>query len=97
MCGISCILAVGGHTPTHISSNHACVNGNSTESKRKKLLQGLDQSLDQIKHRGPDSRGYWISQDNEVGTLVNLTWVTRLALTDMLLQRLVMYASLSTT
>jgi asparagine synthetase B (glutamine-hydrolysing) len=38
--------------------------------ERKKLLRDLDQSLDKIKHRGPDSRGHWLSADNRVGTLV---------------------------
>lgn len=29
--------------------------------------QTLDNSLDSIKHRGPDARGQWISNDGRVG------------------------------
>lgn len=38
--------------------------------ERHKLYSDLEASLDQIKHRGPDSRGHWISDDNRIGTLV---------------------------
>jgi hypothetical protein len=38
-------------------------------TERKEICSTLDASLDKIKHRGPDSRGRWISEDNRVGML----------------------------
>jgi asparagine synthase (glutamine-hydrolysing) len=37
--------------------------------QRDDVQQALDASLDEIQHRGPDSRGHWISDDNRVGML----------------------------
>ena len=37
----------------------------------------LDQSLQQIVHRGPDSCGNWISDDCRVGTLADFTDFSR--------------------
>lgn len=34
---------------------------------RCKMHEELSSSLDAIAHRGPDSRGIWISEDNYVG------------------------------
>lgn len=59
MCGISCIIKLDrgqGH-------DAHCLNDTKTLEKQ------LDDSLELIKHRGPDSRGQWISSDNKVGTL----------------------------
>lgn len=59
MCGISCIINLDrgqGH-------DAACLGDTKTLAKQ------LDDSLELIKHRGPDSRGQWISPDNKVGTL----------------------------
>jgi len=39
----------------------------SCDSHALELAQKLDASLDMIKHRGPDSRGQWISDDKRVG------------------------------
>ncbi|KKY19459.1 putative asparagine synthase [Diplodia seriata] len=50
MCGISCIVH----------------QGNPSGIDRDKLSQELDASLEAIRHRGPDSRGQWISPDNRV-------------------------------
>lgn len=66
MCGISCILALHGQAP----QTEQLTNGHTPSSERKQLSKELDESLDQIKHRGPDARGQWISEDNRVGTLV---------------------------
>ena len=72
MCGISCVFGLKAHSPEphqqHQSNGHS--NGDTHVQERKKLLRDLDQSLDKIKHRGPDSRGHWLSADNRVGTLV---------------------------
>lgn len=71
MCGISCVLALEGRSRHPSHHDHAQTNGDTTASERKHLLQSLDASLDQIKHRGPDARGHWLSADNRVGTLVH--------------------------
>ena len=83
MCGISCILALDGRSH-HAHTSHTNgtngthqVNGDTTAAShknhaRKQILHDLDKSLDLIKHRGPDSRGHWLSKDNRVGTLVNI-------------------------
>jgi asparagine synthase (glutamine-hydrolysing) len=71
MCGISCVFGLKTHSPgqqLHQTNGHA--NGDTHMKERKELLRDLDQSLDKIKHRGPDSRGHWLSADNRVGTLV---------------------------
>ena len=39
-----------------------------------KLAKELDDSLDLIKHRGPDARGQWISPDKRVGPLTYNTY-----------------------
>jgi asparagine synthase (glutamine-hydrolysing) len=71
MCGISCVFGLKAHSPEpqqHQTNGHT--NGDTHMQERKKLLRDLDQSLEKIKHRGPDSRGHWLSADNRVGTLV---------------------------
>jgi asparagine synthase (glutamine-hydrolysing) len=71
MCGISCVFGLKAHSPEpHQHQTNGYANGDAHMQERKKLLRDLDQSLDKIKHRGPDSRGYWLSADNRVGTLV---------------------------
>lgn len=78
MCGISVIVALQGHHhhhDQHIASdtvtngiNGVHTNGNGPEDgARAKIAKELDQSLDQIAHRGPDSRGQWISEDKRIG------------------------------
>jgi asparagine synthase (glutamine-hydrolysing) len=54
MCGITCAVALRGHGPL--------------AKERGELSKTLDQSLDNIKHRGPDAEGHWISEDCRVGT-----------------------------
>ncbi|KAL2350834.1 asparagine synthase [Cryomyces antarcticus] len=70
MCGISCILTLEhsshtlkerGHLPPGV--NGVSVNGDEASTK---LAKELDASLELIVHRGPDSRGQWISPDNRV-------------------------------
>lgn len=56
MCGITAMLTLQGHLPL----NHEIKGG---------LSISLNESLDMIKHRGPDSRGQWISPDSRVGPL----------------------------
>lgn len=73
MCGISCILALQhyhNHDSTHVTTRHDIqgveLNGDTIHDA---IAHELDASLDQIKHRGPDSRGQWISPDSRVGPL----------------------------
>jgi asparagine synthase (glutamine-hydrolysing) len=54
MCGITCTVALRGHGPL--------------AKERGELSKTLEQSLDTIKHRGPDAEGHWISEDCRVGT-----------------------------
>lgn len=71
MCGISCVFGLKAHSPEpHQHQANGYANGDTHLQERKKLLHDLDQSLDKIKHRGPDARGHWLSADNRVGTLV---------------------------
>lgn len=77
MCGISCILALqhSHHKLPHVANLTKPVPGVQTngDTDHTKLAVELDASLDQIKHRGPDSRGQWISNDKRVGPLISLT------------------------
>lgn len=54
MCGISCVVALNGRM--------------SRQCQRDKhdLEKRLDASFEQIKHRGPDSTGKWISPDGRI-------------------------------
>lgn len=60
MCGISVVVA--------LKKNSYYSNSESGET----LEKALDKSLDQIVHRGPDSRGQWISKDRSIGNANNL-------------------------
>lgn len=75
MCGISCIVALQnsrhqlkdpGPLPNGIEG--AEIDGDLGHNK---LAKELDDSLELIKHRGPDSRGQWISSDKRVGPLTS--------------------------
>lgn len=71
MCGISVVVALEGH------SRDNGVNGVNGEV-RSKISRELDESLEMIAHRGPDSRGKWISDDNRVGILLRFAfWESR--------------------
>lgn len=59
MCGISCV----------ISLDRVRTHSVDCQVDSEVLAKQLDDSLELIKHRGPDSRGQWISSDNKVGTL----------------------------
>lgn len=75
MCGFSCILALQnsnhklkdpGPLPNGVQG--AEING---DAHHNRLAKELDDSLEMIKHRGPDSRGQWISSDKRVGPLAS--------------------------
>ncbi|KAK6371542.1 hypothetical protein LTS17_008793 [Exophiala oligosperma] len=54
MCGISCIVAL--HEATRLAH----------QRDKKSIEDKLRKSLEQIRHRGPDSTGTWISEDGRV-------------------------------
>ena len=62
MCGITASLALESRISTHLTSK---------EVVRKQLSQEIDNSLEIVKHRGPDARGQWISSDARVGKAKN--------------------------
>lgn len=74
MCGISVIVALHGQNQhlkpvspqenDYTQSPHEHVNAKEAESR---LAKELNDSLELIKHRGPDDRGQWISPDRRVG------------------------------
>jgi len=74
MCGIVCVVALQGASPEsrpktngHIPNS---INGHNLkhDDYGLRLAKEIDGSLDMIDHRGPDSRGQWISDDKRVGT-----------------------------
>ena len=87
MCGITCVLALtptpspttqrlASRSPANDHTNG--VNGHhnpkkTNEHARAALFTELTASMKQIRHRGPDSEGQWISDDNRVGTLTSFT------------------------
>lgn len=60
MCGISCIVAL--HEATRLAH----------QRDKKSIEDKLRKSLEQIRHRGPDSTGTWISEDGRVGKLASI-------------------------
>ena len=55
MCGISCIVAIEERT------------GLVNKQDKATIKDRLTKSLEQIRHRGPNSTGIWISQERRVG------------------------------
>ena len=73
MCGISVIVSLQGHHDER-RSNATSIAPSSKEGvditdnrSASFIAKELDASLDLIAHRGPDSRGQWISPDKRVG------------------------------
>jgi len=64
MCGISCLVALEERTRR------------ANEQDKEKIKERLCESLEQIRHRGPDSTGTWISDDGRVG-ISDLTTLAR--------------------
>ena len=60
MCGLSVIVALERHARQYAARDKA------------ETSERLSNSLGQIKHRGPDSQGQWISHDGRVGPLPSL-------------------------
>ncbi len=68
MCGISVIVALERHGRRHAARDKA------------ETSERLTNSLERIKHRGPDSQGQWISHDGRVGPLPSLNIPMRMNL-----------------
>ena len=73
MCGISVVVALQqrkSHSRDSEGESHFPYVKNTKSQMDDVGLQmseELDKSLDILAHRGPDSRGQWISEDNQVG------------------------------
>ncbi|KAK6389737.1 hypothetical protein LTR65_006219 [Meristemomyces frigidus] len=69
MCGISCILSLANdasHQHTRDLPNGTHGDAAKPNGKRERLEEELKASLEQIRHRGPDATGTWISDDCRV-------------------------------
>ncbi|KAF9735516.1 asparagine synthase [Paraphaeosphaeria minitans] len=65
MCGISCVITLKGNAPK--SNSYGAKNlTQAYELERALLSEQMEGSLEAIKHRGPDDRGYWFSDYNRV-------------------------------
>jgi asparagine synthetase B (glutamine-hydrolysing) len=71
MCGITCILSLAS-AQQHGAAQQPINGERKGIAERGRLDKELDASFEQIKHRGPDSSGKWISDDGRVGTLAGL-------------------------
>jgi len=76
MCGISCILSLQ-NSHHHVRDPGQLPDGLegiqlNGDVEFNGLAKELDESLELIKHRGPDARGQWISPDKRVGPLLFL-------------------------
>ena len=56
MCGISCIVALDYQNAERERNNN-----------RGSVSKELNASLEQVRHRGPDFKGQWISPDGRIG------------------------------
>jgi asparagine synthetase B (glutamine-hydrolysing) len=68
MCGISCVVTLRGNG-AKANSYGARFQAEAYGRERHVLSQQMEKSLETIKHRGPDGRGYWFSDFNRVGAL----------------------------
>lgn len=57
MCGLTAFLALHGHPASGPNGHVPTIN----------TKDALEASMEIIKHRGPDARGHWISDDSQVG------------------------------
>lgn len=64
MCGISVVVTLDTKATSSKDSRY-----------RAELKEKLGRSLDSIKHRGPDARGLWISENNRVGTFPSSSYL----------------------
>jgi len=91
MCGISVIVALQGQTHQFPESASSPIpNGVDIhlgkdpkhDAYAAKLSRELDDSLKVIDHRGPDSRGQWISDCKRVGPPALLSLIEPLSYVD---------------
>lgn len=73
MCGISVRISLRSS------------NGNAPKTPGVEAIKGqLDRSLDLIAHRGPDSKGFWVSEDGSVGKILFSCFLPKIALNHLL-------------
>lgn len=63
MCGISCVVSLSTKS-LDPSVTHAC----SAHKTNGYAASRLEESLERIRHRGPDAQSTWTSTDKRVGT-----------------------------
>jgi len=68
MCGISAVVSL---SPEPLDAN--LTNGAPQNHSNGCIISKLEQSLELIKHRGPDARSTWTSPDGRVGIFCTLT------------------------
>lgn len=74
MCGISVRISLG---PSNSS--------NTPKTPGVEAIKGqLDRSLDLIAHRGPDSKGIWVTDDGSVGEILFSCFLPKIALNNLL-------------
>lgn len=69
MCGISTIVVLPpSSTGNGEGSSTEHDDGRDVALNRQRLHDEMRESLETIKHRGPDASGVWISGDERIGT-----------------------------
>lgn len=66
MCGISAIVSLDRSKITEGIPKDESVHVNGS-NRSDELVRQMQESLDLIKHRGPDSSGIWISDADDIG------------------------------
>lgn len=70
MCGISVIIALQEASQNTRQPLRPTISDSTNlqhDPHAAELTNELNESLDLVAHRGPDSRGQWISSDKRVG------------------------------
>lgn len=57
MCGLTAFLSQNGYSESDANGQAQTYN----------TVEALEASMEIVKHRGPDARGHWISDDSKVG------------------------------
>lgn len=69
MCGISTIVVLPRSVHDgSLKSHDDAGRPDETSSTRQRLQSEMQESLNVIKHRGPDASGVWTSEDERIGT-----------------------------
>ena len=66
MCGITAIVSLDNRT------RRKCpVDVSHDDVGKERLTRKIHESLNIIEHRGPDSSGVWISEDERIGSIAS--------------------------